>query len=150
MRIDAAALINLVRNPTYQPRDQVVEVLSGLRRDLLALVDEYTRQGGGFGIGVRPADPLDVTDLEQLTRTSLERLESFYEAGAEATLLSYNQREIILQVGTVLREFLITLSDLTSDGTVNRSDTSGFLRQCVGLGQILGQMALSLEPVRGG
>jgi hypothetical protein len=64
--------------------------------------------------------------------------------------LSHTHRDIILQANTLLREFLISLSDIASDGTLNRSDTSGFLRQCVALGQILGQMSLALDSQRSG
>lgn len=150
MRLDRKALMELLYPTTSQRPDPIAETLNTLRRDLLSLVDGHTREQRSFGLGLRPAEPLDISELRAQTHRSLKRLEDLYEAGGDSLPLSHNQRALILQANTLLREFLLSLSELTSDGTLNRSDTTGFLRQCVALGQVLGQMSLALESQRGG
>lgn len=147
LRLDRKALIELLYPAASQRPDPVAEALNTLRRDLLSLVDGHTQEQRSFGFGMSPAEPLDISELRGQTHRSLKQLEDLYEAGGEGLPLSHNQRELILQANTLLREFLLSLSDLSSDGTLNRSDTTGFLRQCVALGQILGQMALALEAI---
>ncbi len=148
MRLDRKALIDLLYPTASQRPNPIAETLNTLRRDLLSLVDGHIREQRSFGFGLRPAEPLDISELRDQTHRSLKRLEELYEAGGDGLPLSHNQRDLVLQANTLLREFLLSLSDLTSDGTLNRSDTTGFLRQCIALGQILGQMSLALESQR--
>jgi hypothetical protein len=150
MRLDRKALMDLLYPPASQRPDPIAETLNALRRDLLSLVDEHTREERSFGFGLRPAEPLDTSELRDQTHRSLKRMEDLYEAGGDGLPLSHNQRAIILQANTLLREFLLSLFELSSDGTLNRSDTAGFLRQCIALGQILGQMSLALDSQRSG
>jgi hypothetical protein len=138
MRLDRKALMDLLYPPASQRPDPIAETLNALRRDLLSLVDEHTREERSFGFGLRPAEPLDTSELRDQTH------------GGDGLPLSHNQRAIILQANTLLREFLLSLFELSSDGTLNRSDTAGFLRQCIALGQILGQMSLALDSQRSG
>ncbi len=150
IRIDPQLLMEFLRDPMQRASDPVAETLNTQRRRLLSLVDGHTAQESRVGFGMRPADPLDITELRDHMSRSLMRLEGLYELGRGAVSLTQMQREIILQANTVLREFLISMSEIARDGMLNASDTGGFLRQCVGVGQILGQMALALESARSG
>jgi|GEM_PF-4285160 len=150
VKAEGASSLNLLRPAAHTQQRSASETLSALRHEMLALVDDNTRPERGFGFGIRPADPLDITELHDHTRGTLEHLEALYAGAVEGVVLNHTQRDIILQANTVLRDFLVSLAEIAVDGTINRSDTSGFLRQCIALGQVLGQIALAVDSARTG
>lgn len=131
-----------------QVRDPVGECLNALQRELRDFVKSNTREVEAFGFGSRGGDPLDCGPIRKLIQDTAMKLEGIGEAPLEPSPLALAQRSVIPQVVSMLEDFLVDLSSVTSEGQVNQSDIAPVLRSFISLRRAVGEVVQALAGMR--
>jgi hypothetical protein len=142
---DAPPLGVFIARRHRRQSEPVGENIETLRKELNNFVKLHIREQQAFGFGQSGGEPVDCSAITKKVWDTEEKLSAIAESLPQATPMTLIQRGIILQTNAALQNFLVDMSSMTSGGEVDQSEVRLVLRNCIALGQALGELAQGLE-----